>query len=193
MPHHHHRRRHGPRAFAPIVYEESVMLDTPGQIDALFVPPTDEPEPKHPGAGYVMSDAQGPDENMTRAAEMDRAISALMRDMSQNMNANQDFLNLGQDVVAFQADWAAWRKDHSTFFQMVGTEVDLNRFTDAFNVLRIRFQTITGKTPTAPGLQNPPTTGPFGSLSDSINKALMPLSLAALGAGYLIYRSFSKR
>jgi hypothetical protein len=56
-PHHHrhHRGPRGPRSVVvyPTAYEESVFLDTPEDIDILFVPPTDDPEPKIPQAGMT--------------------------------------------------------------------------------------------------------------------------------------------
>jgi len=165
------------------------MLDTPMDLDPMFVsfvPPTDEPEPKVKQAGMTAfendHDARGPDENVTRAAELDRAISALIRDMSQNMNANPDYLALGADVVGFQRDWAAWRADHLSYFQMTGTENDLNRFTSAYSVLRERFQKLTGQAPSAPPLTNPPPSNPLGlpDLGDLGKVALAVGTVAAL-------------
>lgn len=58
-PRHHHRgggrhRHGGPLSVVrPVVYEEAVMLDTPDQVDVLFIPPTDEPEAKVKQAGMT--------------------------------------------------------------------------------------------------------------------------------------------
>lgn len=53
-PRHHHRGRvHHTRRGVPVVYEEAVFLDTPEQIDVLFIPPTDEPEAKVKQAGMT--------------------------------------------------------------------------------------------------------------------------------------------
>jgi hypothetical protein len=192
-------RRGGSTIFVdePVVYEEAVMLDTPDQIDAIFVPPTDDPESKVPGAGMTffeyesdyprflrthVHEASGPDENTTRAMQLDHAITALIQDMQQNMSANQDFLNLGRDVVALQAEWQAWRLDHSSYLQMTGTENDLDRFTTTYNSLRTRFAQVVGKAPSAPDIQNPPPSNPLGlpSMSDFSKAALTIGAVAAL-------------
>jgi hypothetical protein len=175
---------------APTAYEESpVILTSAVDLDTLLVPPTDEPEFKVPQAGMTFyendADARGPDENLTRASEIDRAVSALIRDMSQAMNANPDFLNLGQDVLAFQTDWSAWRKDHLSFFKMVGTEDDLLRFSAGFNRLRDRFQTITSKASTAPHLDDTPSP-PFGGIAGGAMQGIQKTLLVG-GAVMALY------
>lgn len=38
---------------SPPAYEETVFLDRPDDLDVLFIPPTDDPEPKIPQAGMT--------------------------------------------------------------------------------------------------------------------------------------------
>jgi hypothetical protein len=210
---HHHRRRGGFRGRrfggpvwvdnGPDVIEETVLV-VPSQLDAIFVPPTDDPEPKIPQAGmtffendqdrYHQREAAGTDDNIVRAAEIDRAMSVLMRDVSQNMQANQDYINMGQDVVGLQADWAAWRTGHTSYFQMMGTEDDLSRFGARYSAIRDRFKTLTGKEPTAPVLTTVPPSNPLGipSTPDIVKVVAAVGAVAALVIfGPALVRSFS--
>jgi hypothetical protein len=211
-----HRHRGGRQRFrrgygySPVSYEETVILDTPDTIDVLFVPPTDEPEFKSPGAGmtafendadegtFLLTDADRrrplhheagdilptfvtPDDAKHYMSETDGGYAQLDAAIQNYVNAPTDF------KVSWGIQLATWKAFYGTAMASVGwlntTAVmqQTDRYVQQLKEWRAQFAAI-GGTPPGPGPVGPGqgVPGSGAQASDFTKPLLIVGGIAAL-------------
>lgn len=199
----------------PVAYEEAVFLDRPDNLDVLFVPPTDDPEPKIPQAGMTYFENDGDDDflSVPRAREAGDLFPTFVtpEDAKRYMNeidtgysqldaAIQSFAATPLD---FKAAWVlqlgSWKAFFASAMPSVGwlnTKAVMDqtdRFASQLAEWRKSFATVGGNPPGPP--PTPPGQGVPGSGNPTTDIVKVVAAVGAVAAlvifGPVLARSFS--
>lgn len=208
-PRRHHRHFRGPRGpvvvyEGPTAYEEAVILDRPSDLDVLFVPPTDDPEPKQPQAGmtYFEHDEDAgdilptfvtPDDAKRYLTEVDAGYSQLDSAIQSSTFAPFDFktswgIQLGSWKAFFGSAMATvgWLNTTAVMQQTDRYQEQLINWRKSFAAVG---GTPPGPNPIAPGQGVPGSGNPTSDIVKSV--AAVGAVAAIIIFGPALVRSFS--
>jgi len=189
---------------SPVVYEDAVMLDAPSDLDVLFVPPTDEFQPKIPQAGMTFfenDDDAGdlfptfvtPEDAKRYMGEVDTAYSQLDAAIQSFPTAPSDF------KVSWALQLGGWKAFFASAMATVGwlntkaVMEQTDRFHSQLNEWRKSFAAIGGRPPgPGPLIPGQGVPGSGNPTSDVVKVVAAVGAVAAIVIfGPVLARSFS--